>query len=353
MDDRLLLQDHLDRHAGGHPRGEAVAEVVIGLAEAAIDVAETVSLGALSGIERRERGQNAGGDTQNDMDVWTHELFRAALQACPVAAFASEEADELEVWDPARPLCVAIDPLDGSANVDVNMPVGTIFSIVPTPSGLAGPKAAAGGCVWPAGSAQLAAGFAVYGPQTMLVLTLGEGVDVFTLDRRHRIFRLTRANVRIRAGSHSEYAINASNYRHWEKPVRTFIDEHLAGAEGPLGRDFNMRWHGALVADTYRVLTRGGIYLYPADARAGYGQGRLRLIYEANPMALLIERAGGSASDGRGRILDLVPRALHQRVPLILGPSEQVERLEALHNRPGLWPQAAPPLFATRSLFQV
>ncbi|CAM5767187.1 Fructose-1,6-bisphosphatase class 1 [Labrys miyagiensis] len=352
MDERLLLQDYLKRHAGSDTRRQAVAEVVACLATTAIYVAETVSLGALSGIERKPRGRNANGDMQNDLDVWTDRRFRDALCTCPaVSALASEEMEEVEIWDAARPFAVAIDPIDGSSNVDVNMPVGTIFSIVPTPDGFAGGDTR--DLAWPRGTEQAAAGFIVYGPQTSLVLTLGETVDVFTLDRRNLIFRLTRTGIRMAGGAHAEYAINASNYRHWEEPVRTYIDEYLAGAEGPHGRDFNMRWHGALVADAYRVLTRGGIYLYPADARAGYGQGRLRLVYEANPMALLIERAGGSASNGRSRILDLVPRVLHQRVPLILGPIEQVERLEALHNRPGLWPQTASPLFATRGLFRV
>jgi fructose-1,6-bisphosphatase I len=266
---------------------------------------------------------------------------------------ASEEAEELEIWDASQPVCVAIDPIDGSANIDVNMPVGTIFSIMPTPAEFQEGRGAARAPQWPVGTAQLAAGFVVYGPQTTLVLTVGGGVDVFTLDRRSRQFRLTQADVRIQEAARDEYSINASNYRHWEEPVRAYVDEFLAGTDGPYGRDFNMRWHGALVADTYRVLTRGGIYLYPADARHGYGQGRLRLIYEGYPMSFLVERAGGAASTGRGRILELASRTLYQRVPLILGSRDKVERLEGLHNRKGLWPETAAPLFANRGLFRV
>jgi fructose-1,6-bisphosphatase I len=353
MDDSLLLDEHLARHAGGDAVRLAIAKVVGALAGTAIEVAETVSLGALAGIAEQTVGQNAAGDAQKDMDIWAHRRFRAALRSCPVAAFASEEAEELEIWDRTQPFCLAMDPIDGSANLDVNMPVGTIFSIVPTPAELSTAVSSTHGFAWPVGTAQLAAGFVIYGPQTTLVLTLGGSVDIFTLDRRSRVFRLTQSDVRLHADGKDEYSVNASNYRHWEEPVRTYIDECLAGVDGPHGRDFNMRWHGALVADTFRVLTRGGIYLYPADARNGYGQGRLRLIYEAYPMAFLIERAGGAASNGRRRILEVAAKSLHQRIPLILGSAEKVERLEGLHNRPSLWPQTAAPLFASRGLFKV
>ncbi len=353
MDDNLLLQDHLARYAGSDASRTAVADVVACISTIAIEIADAVALGTLAGIDEKTLGRNADGDVQKDMDVWADRRFRTALRCCLIAAFASEEADELEIWDAKQPLCVAMDPIDGSANIDVNMPVGTIFSIVPTPGEFASPARADQALVWPAGTTQLAAGFVVYGPQTVLVLTLGDSVDIFTLDRRSRTFRLTQADVRIEDGVSDEYSINASNYRHWEEPIRAYVDECLAGREGPHGRDFNMRWYGALVADTLRILTRGGIYLYPADARHGYGQGRLRLIYEAYPMAFLIECAGGSASNGRRRLLEIEARTLHQRVPLILGSTLQVERIEGLHNRPGLWPQTTAPLFATRGLFRV
>lgn len=353
MTDKPTLNAYLTRHAGSDMLRVAVAEVVASLAAAAIRVSEAVSLGALAEIVEEARGHNAGGDEQKDMDVWADRQFREALKVCAIAAFASEEVDELEIWDASQPLCVAIDPVDGSGNLELNMPVGTIFSIMPTPDEFVLASAADRTLVWPAGTSQLAAGFVIYGPQTTLVLSLGEEVDIFTLDRRSGHFRLTQANVRLPDQDQPEYSINASNYRHWEEPVRAFIDECQAGADGPSGRDHNMRWHGALVADTFRALTRGGIYLYPADARSGYGQGRLRLIYEAYPMAFLMERAGGAGSNGRIRILDIRATSLHQRVPLILGATNKVARLETLHNRPGLWPPTSAPLFANRGLFRV
>ncbi|PRH84988.1 class 1 fructose-bisphosphatase [Labrys okinawensis] len=353
MTDKPSLDAYLTRQAGSDMLRVAVAEVVASLAATAIHVSEAVSLGNLADIVEETRGYAVGGDEQKEVDVWADRQFREALKACPIAAFASEEADELEIWDASQPLCVAIDPVDGSGNLELNMPAGTIFSIMPTPDEFVRASAADRTLIWPAGTSQLAAGFVIYGPQTTVVLSLGESVDIFTLDRRRGQFRLSRPNVRLPDRDQPEYSINASNYRHWEEPVRAFIDECQAGADGPSGRDHNMRWHGALVADTFHALTRGGIYLYPADARIGYGQGRLRLIYEAYPMAFLMERAGGAGSNGRIRILDIRATSLHQRVPLILGASNKVAHLERLHNRPGLWPPTSAPLFANRGLFRV
>jgi fructose-1,6-bisphosphatase I len=202
------------------------------------------------------------------------------------------------------------------------------------------------------GEAQLAAGFFVYGPQTSLVLTLGGGVDIFTLDRSADVFNLIRSAVQIPADT-AEFAINMSNQRHWEPPVRNFIEDCMAGASEERGKDFNMRWIGSLVAEAYRILTRGGIFLYPADAREGYGEGRLRLVYEANPMAFIMEQAGGAASTGRKRILDLVPSALHQRVPLIMGSRDRVRRLDRLHMSPDIVFEKNAPLFAHRGLFRI
>jgi fructose-1,6-bisphosphatase I len=353
MDQAVSLNHHLARYAAAGGLSGAVADVVEALAEVAAEVAEIVSFGALAGVVGAACGRNTDGDIQKDIDIRAHTLFRDMLRDGPVAAFASEEAESVEFWDREAPLCVAIDPIDGSANIDVNMPVGTIFSILPTPHDVRAPSAAVGPFIWPAGQSQVAAGFIVYGPQTTLVLTLGDSVDVFTLNRRTGSFSMTRGNIRLPAGVPDEYAINASNYRHWEEPVRSYIDDCLAGVDGPFGRDFNMRWHGALVAETYRILTRGGIFLYPADGRKAYRNGRLRLVYEAYPMAFLLERAGGAASTGRCRILDLEPTALHQRVPLVLGSAAPVKWIEQLHGRQGLWPQTAAPLFASRGLFRV
>jgi fructose-1,6-bisphosphatase I len=200
------------------------------------------------------------------------------------------------------------------------------------------------------GDRQLAAGFVLYGAHTALVLTLGQGVQVFALDRRERLFRLTRPALRIPEGRR-EYAINGSNARHWPLPIRAFVEECVAGADGPRGVDYNTRWLGCVVAEAYRVLLQGGIYLYPGDARRGYERGRLRLLYEAAPLALLVEQAGGAATDGFGRILDLAPAGIHQRVPLIFGSRDKVERVVALHA-PAV-PQAGQrPLFAARGLFR-
>jgi len=228
-----------------------------------------------------------------------------------------------EFGDPAALISIAYDPLDGSSNIETNMTVGTIFSILPHRRlPFTGP-----------GSEQLAAGFVVYGPQTSLVLTLRSGVDIFTLDRVERTYRLIRRQVRIPVDT-AQYAINASNHRHWEQPVREFVEECLAGIGGPRRKNYNMRWNASLVAEAYRILMRGGVFLYPSDSREGYTNGRLRLLYEAHPMALIVEQAGGAASTGRQRILDIPPKAIHQRVPLIMGSKHEVEGINHKHLSP-------------------
>ncbi len=245
------------------------------------------------------------------------------------------------------PLAVAMDPLDGSSNIDANVSIGTIFSLLPRATAGNGASEAA---VLQAGTNQLAAGMVVYGPQTALVLTLGQGTHIFTLERTTSTFVLTRADVRIPVGTR-EYAINASNYRHWEEPVRAYIDDCIAGAEGPRGENFNMRWIASLVAEAYRIFARGGIFLYPRDARRGYRSGRLRLVYEANPIAFLVEQADGAASDGERRILGIHPRELHERVPLVFGARDKVERVARYHANPHSIGERSP-LFARRGLFR-
>jgi fructose-1,6-bisphosphatase I len=259
-----------------------------------------------------------------------------------VAAIVSEEAEDWVLLDANRRMAVAFDPLDGSSNIDSNMSIGTIFSIRPA-KGSSNPFSGPG-------SDQIAGGFVVYGPQTTLALTLGAGVDIFTLDRRDQTWRLTGNQVQIPAGA-TEYAINASNYRHWEEPVRTYIDDCLNGAEGPRAKDFNMRWIGSLVAEAYRILNRGGVFLYPGDNRKGYGDGRLRLLYEAQPIGFIIEQAGGLASTGRSRILDLSAKTIHQRTPLIFGAKEKVQHIDRLHASPTNRADASP-LFGRRGLFR-
>jgi fructose-1,6-bisphosphatase I len=345
MTPRLSLRQYMDRHAGMDPLCRAVTEVVGALAQASIEISDLTCCGALAGMTGKTQGRNIDGDIQTDLDICADQIIRAALSGTAVAALASEEAAAPEMFNPAAPVSVAIDPLDGSSNINTNMSVGTIFSIVPTPADV---RAA----FMQPGEAQLAAGFFVYGPQTSLVLTLGGGVDIFTLDRSADVFNLIRSAVQIPADT-AEFAINMSNQRHWEPPVRNFIEDCMAGASEERGKDFNMRWIGSLVAEAYRILTRGGIFLYPADAREGYGEGRLRLVYEANPMAFIMEQAGGAASTGRKRILDLVPSALHQRVPLIMGSRDRVRRLDRLHMSPDIVFEKNAPLFAHRGLFRI
>ena len=246
---------------------------------------------------------------------------------------------------PTAPLCVAIDPLDGSANLENNISVGTIFSIRPRGNDILS-------TFFEPGTAQCAAGFIVYGPQTTLVLALNGRVDIFILDRRSQRVRVDQAGRRI-APDTPEFAINASNRRHWHGPVRAYIDECLAGTNGDRGADFNMRWIGSLVAEALRILVRGGVFLYPADARPGYREGRLRLLYEAHPMALVMEWAGGAATTGRRRILELGAKTPHQRVPLIMGSVRGVRDVAAIHE--GIEPMfdnSDAPLFARRGLFR-
>lgn len=345
MTGQLRLDDRLQRHAKTGPHAQAVAAAVDAIAAAAIEIADLIATGDLADASGLTTGRNSDGDVQRNLDVQADAILRRGLGKLPIAALASEEMREPQLCDRDGLICVAIDPLDGSSNIDINMTVGTIFSILPAPDDLAL-------AFHQRGSAQLAAGFVTYGPQTSLVLTLGDGVDIFTLDRTSGCFRLARSAVQI-SETCEEFAINMSNRRHWDAPVRAFVDECLAGVEGPANRNFNMRWIGSLVAEVYRILTRGGVFLYPSDARAGYDNGRLRLTYEAHPMAMIVEQAGGSASTGRERILDLTAQNLHQRVPLVMGSSNEVRRVEELNCDPLLVASVSAPLFARRGFFRL
>ncbi|MFY9958442.1 class 1 fructose-bisphosphatase [Bradyrhizobium sp.] len=341
MDERVTLRSHLDRSAPPTPHVAAVGGVIEAIAAAAIDLAALIADGPLVGITGRNGGTNHDGDLQKDIDVAADAMMRRALRRAPVAAVLSEEAELPETLNPDAPLCVAIDPLDGSANLENNISVGTIFSIRPRAHDILS-------TFFEPGTAQCAAGFVVYGPQTTLVVALNARVDIFILDRRAQEFVLIEQGVRI-APDTPEFAINASNRRHWHGPVRTYIDECLAGTNA----DFNMRWIGSLVAESLRILVRGGVFLYPADARPGYREGRLRLLYEAHPMALVMEWAGGAASTGRRRILELGAKTPHQRVPLIMGSVRGVCDVAAIHE--GIEPMfdnSDAPLFARRGLFR-
>jgi fructose-1,6-bisphosphatase I len=345
MNERVTLRSHLDLAAGQTPHGSPVCEVIAALAAGSIELAALIADGPLAGITGQVGAINSDGDHQKDIDVIADDIMRRVLRDAPVAAVLSEEAALPETLNPDAPLCVAIDPLDGSSNLENNISVGTIFSIRPRGNDVLS-------TFFEPGTAQCAAGFVVYGPQTTLVLALNNQVDIFILERRTQQFVLVKQGVKIALDT-PEFAINASNRRHWHGPVRAYIDECLAGTNGDRGTDFNMRWIGSLVAEALRILVRGGVFLYPADARPGYREGRLRLLYEAHPMALVMEWAGGSATTGRRRILELGARTPHQRVPLIMGSVRGVRDVAAIHE--GIEPMfdnSDAPLFARRGLFR-
>jgi fructose-1,6-bisphosphatase I len=343
MDERVSLRSHLDQSASQAPSG--VSDTIAAIAAASIDLSALIADGPLAGSIAQNGSINPDGDQQREMDVIADEMMRRALRTAPVAAVLSEEVALPETLNADAPLCVAIDPLDGSANLENNISVGTIFSIRPRGNDILS-------TFFEPGTAQCAAGFIVYGPQTTLVLALNAGVDIFVLDHRSREFLLITKGVQI-APDTPEFAINASNQRHWYGPVRAYIGACLAGTNGERGADFNMRWIGSLVAESLRILVRGGVFLYPADNRAAYREGRLRLLYEAHPMALVMEWAGGAATTGRRRILELGAKTPHQRVPLIMGSVRGVRDVAALHE--GIEPMfdnSEAPLFARRGLFR-
>ncbi len=331
-------QVSLDSHLAGSDA--AVATAIGAIAAVGARLSDLISEGSLRRELHAEVGQNADQDTQKALDLIADEALSEALARTPVRFLASEERDEVVELDPAGTLAVALDPLDGSSNIDANVSIGTIFSVYPA--------AAEGQASFlRPGREQIAAGYVVYGPQTILMLTLGSGVAMFVLLRSEgRFYRIDRTlTIPEKA---SEFAINASNYRHWSKPIRAYIDDCLSGEEGPRGKNFNMRWVASLVAETHRIMTRGGIFLYPADARCGYERGRLRMVYECAPIALLVEQAGGAASDGCDRLLDMAPASLHARTPFVFGSSDKVARVAAYHDLPE---SEVAPLFGKRGLF--
>jgi len=322
-----------------------VAVAVMRLSDACCRIGNLVNLGPLAGALGNETGRQSGADPQKEVDVRANDMIVAALKDAPVASLGSEELEQALPLNPGASLAVAVDPIDGSSNIDANMSVGTIFTVLPArANGLD-----ASSFLQP-GTAQLAAGFAVYGPYTSLVLTLGHGTHIFTLQRPTGPFLLTTPEVEVPIATR-EYAINASNYRHWDESIRTYVDDCLRGFDGPRGKNFNMRWTASPVADIYRLLSRGGVFIYPADLRENYTMGRLRLVYEANPLAWIIEQAGGAATNGTERILELNPTALHQRTPFMAGSKTEVEYLVRLHQDPhGVGERS--PLFGRRGLFR-
>jgi fructose-1,6-bisphosphatase I len=321
-----------------------LARVLSGLAGAALPVANLIRLGGLSGAFDAPVGPDHDGTAQTALDVFADKAFVNGLKGASVRAVVSEERDEAVALGDTGTFLVAIDPLDGSNNIDANVSIGTLFSVLDSPANVEGPAA-----FLQCGVRQRAAGFVLYGPHTDFVFTIGSGVHMATLDPDANAFRMTGFDLRIPSGT-AEFAINASNSRHWPAPVRAYIDDCLEGEEGPRRRNFNMRWVGSVVADVYRILVRGGVYLYPGDSREGYEHGRLRLLYEANPIAMLIEQAGGAAIDGFDRILDVTPRSLHMRTPLIFGSKEKVERIAGYYSESRTEQEA--PLFRRRGLLR-
>jgi fructose-1,6-bisphosphatase I len=329
MDD-VLPVNHIPAH---------LRPLMLAMAAAAIRLSHLISRNGLDVALGAPAGTNADGDGQKALDVLADDLFLAAALQGGVRHYASEEQDGVLDLGPGS-IALAIDPLDGSSNIDTNVPVGTIFALYPAVD------APDDSFLRPA-SQQTGAGYMIYGPQTAMLLTFGNGVQRYVLDRDAGRFVLVETQVSIPADSH-EFAINASNYRHWPEPIRTWVDEALAGTEGPRGRNFNMRWIASLVAELHRIMTRGGVFLYPSDSRKGYEKGRLRLLYECAPVAMLVVQAGGSATDGMRPILAERVQALHQRTPFVFGSRDKVARIAAYHAAPG----GDGALFGKRGLFR-
>jgi fructose-1,6-bisphosphatase I len=329
---RVSLTQHLVEQQRLHNSIPAELRLLIEVvARACKRISYEVSKGALGDILGSADTENIQGEVQKKLDVISNEILLEANEwGGHLAAMASEEMESIHPIPnryPKGEYMLLFDPLDGSSNIDVNVSIGTIFSVLKAPEGMGEPTEEA---FLQPGSAQVAAGYAVYGPQTMLVLTTGQGVHCFTLDREQGSWVLTQSDIQIPPTT-KEFAINMSNKRHWYPPVQRYIDELLAGKTGPRGKDFNMRWIASMVADVHRILNRGGIFMYPADMRDPSQPGKLRLMYEANPMAMLVEQAGGAATDGKQRIMDIAPHKLHQRVPVFLGSKEEVEIVTRYH----------------------
>ena len=324
---RYLVEQERE-HGVITPQLRLLVEVV---ARACKRISIAVNKGALGDVLGSAGTGNVQGEVQKKLDVIANDvLIHANEWGGHLAAMASEEMDTVfpvSEHYPRGEYLLLFDPLDGSSNIDVDVTIGTIFSVLQLPKN-AGEVSEAD--FLQAGAKQVAAGYCVYGPQTQLVLTLGHGVAVFTLDREQGSFVLTQSDLQI-PPSTSEFSINMSNLRHWAPPVKRYIDECLQGKDGPRGRDFNMRWVGSMVADVHRILMRGGVFLYPWDQREPNKPGKLRLLYEANPMSLLVEQAGGAATTGSQRILDIVPTSLHERCSVMLGSREEVELLQRYH----------------------
>ncbi|MCO8066893.1 class 1 fructose-bisphosphatase [Acinetobacter schindleri] len=304
-----------------------LAQVIETIANTCKTIDQALQKGALAGVLGSAQHENVQGEEQKKLDVISNDYLIDALKVHPnVGGLASEELDEFTPAQENGQFLVLFDPLDGSSNIDINMCVGTIFSILPAKNAVTQAED-----FMQAGVNQVAAGYVLYGPSTMMALTVGAGTIFFTFDPETQEFLLTSENIQVAADT-KEYAINASNQRHWEEPVKRYIDELLAGKTGSREKDFNMRWVACMVGDIHRILCRSGIFMYPYDLKDPKKAGRLRLMYEANPMSMLMEQAGGASTTGRVRILDIQPTDLHQRVPVIIGSKNEVDLVTSYHN---------------------
>jgi fructose-1,6-bisphosphatase I/sedoheptulose-1,7-bisphosphatase len=350
---RTTLSKFLIQQLSGEGSANDLGALLVDVAAAVKAISAMTAKGALGAALGNLDARNVHGETQTKLDVLANDVI---LRSCEwgglVAGMASEELDEPYAVPPAYTrgkYLLVFDPLDGLSNADVNVSIGTIFSVLrhdkpepPTTADFLQP-----------GREQVAAGYAIYGPATMLVLTVGKGTHGFTLDREIGNFILTHPNLQIPADT-SEFAINASNARFWEAPVHRYVAECQEGKSGERGRDFNMRWIASMVAEVHRILVRGGVFMYPRDTKDPGKPGRLRLMYEANPIAFLVQQAGGLATTGRERLLDVLPTSLHQRIPVILGSRHEVERIERYHSEfdTGTDRPFVSPLFNERSLYR-
>ena len=321
----LNLSQFLEQQTGNLT--PELAQVISTIAATCQTIDQALQKGALAGVLGSAQHENVQGEEQKKLDVISNDYLIDALKVHPqVGGLASEELDEFTPAQENGKYLVLFDPLDGSSNIDINMCVGTIFSILPAKNAVTQAED-----FMQAGNQQVAAGYVLYGPSTMLALTVGAGTVFFTFDPETQQFLLTSENIQVAADT-KEYAINASNQRHWENPVKRYIEELLAGKTGPRDKDFNMRWVACMVGDIHRILCRSGIFMYPYDLKDPKKAGRLRLMYEANPMSMLIEQAGGASTTGRVRILDIQPTDLHQRVPVIIGSKNEVDLVTGYHN---------------------
>jgi fructose-1,6-bisphosphatase I len=331
MTQNISLSSFLIQHSQGE-HAKALNAILADIATACKKIAIAIDSGALEGNMGNLSSENVQGEVQKALDMITNDIFiESTQQSGYVAGMVSEEmSDLIEIDENNRQngqYLLLFDPLDGSSNVNVNISVGTIFSIVKSHN----PQAVLADFLQP-GTQQICAGYALYGTSTMLVLTTGNGVHGFTLDNESGEFYLTHANMQIEEDT-QEFAINMSNYRFWQTPIQNYIDECLQGSEGDREKDFNMRWVASMVAEIHRILIRGGIFMYPIDSKIKKNGGKLRLMYEANPMAMLIEQAGGLATTGKTRILEITPSQIHQRVPVMMGSRNEIERIISYHKK--------------------